>query len=49
MVTTLDVWFYAFSSGPKARVWQVASIALVWSIWRLRNPVMFHHINFEEE
>lgn len=49
MVTTLDVLFYAFPRGPKELIWRVVSIAQVWSIWKMRNRVIFNCISFDEE
>lgn len=37
VVSTLDLWFHAFSNGAKLVIWQLVGIALAWTIRRLRN------------
>lgn len=33
----------------KKCIWQMASIAIMWSIWRIRNRVAFQHDNLDED
>lgn len=49
VVRNLEVWFNMFPKGQKSCIWQVACIALVWSIWRMRNHVVFQRDVFDEE
>lgn len=49
VVSTFDLWFNAFTKGPKLLIWRMACIALVWTIWRLRNISVFLREVFGKE
>lgn len=48
MGTNLDIWFHALPRCQKMLIWQMAIIALVWSIWRMRIRVIFQRESFDE-
>lgn len=45
---TFDLWFHAFSMGPKHMIWRMAFEALLWVSWRIRNRVIFRQGIFVE-
>lgn len=46
---SFSIWCYTLLKGPKSLIWQVAFIATIWAIWRLRNRVAFQQECFDEK
>lgn len=49
VVTNLDVWLHVFPRCQKKRIWKITGIALVWLIWRMINPIVFHRESLDEK
>lgn len=49
VVTTLKVWLHTFPKSQKVFIWQMTGIALIWSLWRLRNRIVFQWGSFDED
>lgn len=47
--TSFDIWCYDIPKDLRDPVWKMAIMALAWSIWRIRNRVIFRMEAFSEE
>lgn len=46
VVSIFDLWFHTYPKVSKVPIWRMTFIALVWTIWRLRNIAVFQWVVF---